>query len=100
MKRITLTIAPSLLMAVKKICVEEGKTLRGVIEELISLGLKNRQPTKRRAFRPLQLHTQPMGRINFNDKDAEDLAVFDERAKEQGVSFEKVVKNLKRDGKI
>lgn len=33
-------------------------------------------------------------------EDAEDLAAIDERANEPGVSFEQVVKKLKRDGKI
>ncbi len=33
-------------------------------------------------------------------EDAEDLAVFKERASETGVSFEQVLKKLKRDRKI
>ena len=36
----------------------------------------------------------------YLSEDAEDLAVFDERAKEPGVSFEQVLKKLKRDRKI
>ena len=33
-------------------------------------------------------------------EDAEDLAAFDERANEPNLSFEEVVKSLKRSGKI
>ena len=33
-------------------------------------------------------------------EDAEDLAAFEERAAEEGLSFEEVVKDLKRRGKI
>ena len=33
-------------------------------------------------------------------EDAEDLAAFDERAKEPLVSYEEMVKRLKRDGRI
>jgi hypothetical protein len=33
-------------------------------------------------------------------EDAEDLAAFDDRAKEQDLKFETVVKDLKRRGKI
>jgi len=33
-------------------------------------------------------------------EDAEDLAAFDERAKEPNLRFESVVKDLKRRGKI
>jgi hypothetical protein len=36
----------------------------------------------------------------YLSEDAEDLAAFDERATEPGVSFEDVVKRLKREGKI
>jgi hypothetical protein len=33
-------------------------------------------------------------------EDAEDLAAFEERAKEQSLSFEQVLKNLKQRGKL
>ncbi len=33
-------------------------------------------------------------------EDAEDLAAFEERAKEQSLSFEQVLKDLKRRGKL
>jgi hypothetical protein len=36
----------------------------------------------------------------YLSEDAEDLSAFDTRSKEPGVSFEKVVKKLKREGKI
>ena len=37
---------------------------------------------------------------NYLSEDAEDLAAFDERAGERGVSFEQVIKKLKRNGKL
>ena len=37
---------------------------------------------------------------NYLSEDAEDLAAFEERAKESSTSFEDVVKKLKRNGKI
>jgi hypothetical protein len=37
---------------------------------------------------------------SYLSEDAEDLAAIDERRKEPGLSFESVVKKLKRDGKI
>lgn len=37
---------------------------------------------------------------SYLSEDVEDLAAFDERAKEPGASFEQVLKKLKRDGKI
>ncbi len=37
---------------------------------------------------------------SYLSDDAEDLAAFEERAKEPGVSFEQVLKKLKSDGKI
>ena len=36
----------------------------------------------------------------YLNEDAEDLAAFKTRSKERGVSFEEVVKKLKREGKI
>ena len=36
----------------------------------------------------------------YLSEDAEDLAAFDERAKEPSISFEKLLKKLKADGKI
>lgn len=37
---------------------------------------------------------------SYLSEDAEDLAAFDQRRKEAGLSFESVLKKLKRDGKI
>jgi len=37
---------------------------------------------------------------SYLSEDAEDLAAFDQRRKEPGLSFESVLKKLKRDGKI
>lgn len=37
---------------------------------------------------------------SYLSEDAEDLAAFDQRRKESGLSFESVLRKLKRDGKI
>jgi len=60
-----------------------------------------------RALRIKAVETdQPMSKI-INDvvrrslaEDAEDLAAFDERAKEPNLSFEAVVKDLRKRGKL
>ena len=60
-----------------------------------------------RALRIKAVETdQPMSKI-INDvvrrslaEDAEDLAAFDERAKEPNMSFEAVVKDLRKRGKL
>lgn len=72
-KRATVYFDPKLLRAVQLKAVETESSVSNIVSHAIKLYLS---------------------------EDAEDLAAFEERAKEKGISFEEVVKKLKRDGKI
>ena len=72
-KRATVYFDPKLLRAVQLKAVETESSVSNIISHAIKLYL---------------------------NEDAEDLASFEDRAKEKGISFEEVVKKLKRDGKI
>ncbi len=72
-KRTTVYFDPKLLKAVQLKAVETESSVSAIVAEAIR---------------------------TYLNEDAEDLASFVERAKEPGVSFEQVLKKLKRDGKI
>ena len=72
-KRATVYFDPKLLRAIQLKAVETESSVSAIIAKAIK---------------------------TYLSEDAEDLAAFDERAKEKGISFEQVVKKLKRDGKI
>ena len=64
-------------------------------------------PTLHQALRVKAAHTERTVSELVNaavrrtlSEDAEDLAAFEERAKEQSLSFEQVLKDLKRRGKL
>ncbi len=72
-KRATVYFDPKLLKAIQLKAVETESSVSAIVSEAIK---------------------------TYLSEDAEDLAAFHERAKESGVSFEQVLKKLKRDGKI
>lgn len=72
-KRATVYFEPGLLKAIQLKAVETDSSVSAIVSEAIK---------------------------TYLSEDAEDLAAFDERAKEPSISFEQVVKKLKRDGKI
>jgi len=72
-KRATVYFDPKLLKAIQLKAVETESSVSAIVSEAIK---------------------------TYLSEDAEDLAAFRERAKESGVSFEEVLKKLKRDGKI
>ena len=72
-KRATVYFDPKLLRAIQIKAVETESSVSAIITKAIK---------------------------SYLSEDAEDLAAFDERAKEPGASFEQVLKKLKRDGKI
>lgn len=72
-KRATVYFDPKLLRAIQIKAVETESSVSAIISKAIK---------------------------SYLSEDAEDLAAFDERAKEPGASFEQVLKKLKRDGKI
>ena len=72
-KRATVYFDPKLLKAIQLKAVETESSVSAIVSEAIK---------------------------TYLSEDAEDLAAFDERANEPSVSFEQVVKKLKRDGKI
>jgi len=72
-KRTTIYIEPGLFKAVRLKSVETSRTVSDVVNEAIRVSL---------------------------GEDAEDLGAFEKRAKEPVISFEALLKELKRDGKI
>ncbi len=72
-KRATVYFDPDLHRALRLKAAETDRTLSDIVNEAVKLTLA---------------------------EDAEDLAVFDERAGEPNLPFEAVVKDLKRRGKI
>ncbi len=72
-KRATIYFDPKLLRALQLKAVETESSVSAIVSKAIK---------------------------TYLSEDAEDLAAFEERAKEPGVSFEQVLKKLKRDGKI
>ncbi len=72
-KRATVYFDPKLLKAIQLKAVETESSVSAIVSQAIK---------------------------TYLNEDAQDLASFDERAKEPSVSFEQVVKQLKRDGKI
>ena len=72
-RRATVYFDPKLLRAVQLKAVETESSVSAIISNAIK---------------------------TYLSEDAEDLAVFEERAKEPGISFEQILKKLKRDGKI
>lgn len=72
-KRATVYFDPRLFKAIQLKAVETDSSVSAIVSEAIR---------------------------TYLSEDAEDLAAFDKRAKEPGISFEQVLKKLKRDGKI
>ena len=72
-KRSTVYFDPSLHRALRLKAAETDRTISDLVNDAVRLSL---------------------------NEDAEDLAAFKERAAEPSLSFEKVVKSLKRSGKI
>ncbi len=72
-KRATVYFDPALHRALRVKAAETDRSLSDLVNEAVRLSLA---------------------------EDAEDLAAFEERAKEPELSFEDVVKDLKRSGKI
>ena len=72
-KRATVYFDPKLLKAIQLKAVETESSVSAIVSEAIK---------------------------TYLSEDAEDLAAFDERSREPGVSFEQVLKKLKSDGKI
>ena len=72
-KRSTIYLQPELHKALRLKSVETERSMSELINEAIAITL---------------------------NEDADDLAAFDERASEKLVSYEDMVKELKRDGKI
>ena len=72
-KRATVYFDPALHRALRVKAAETDRSLSDIVNEAVKLSLL---------------------------EDAEDLAAFEERASEPSVSFEEVVKDLKRSGSI
>lgn len=72
-KRATVYFDPTLHRALRLKAAETDRSLSELVNEAVRMSLA---------------------------EDAEDLAAFDERAKEQNLPFEAVVKELRRSGKI
>jgi plasmid stability protein len=72
-KRATVYFDPALHRALRVKAAETDRSLSDIVNEAVKLSLL---------------------------EDAEDLAAFEERAREPSVSFEEVVKDLKRSGSI
>ncbi len=72
-KRSTIYFDPSLHQALRIKSVETSRSMSDLINEIIKEALA---------------------------EDAEDLSIFDERANEPLMSYEKMVKRLKKDGRI
>ena len=72
-KRSTVYFDPSLHRALRLKAAETDRTISDLVNDAVRIAL---------------------------NEDAEDLAAFEERASEPNISFEEVVKSLKRSGKI
>ena len=72
-KRATVYFDPKLFKVIQLKALETEKSVSAIVSEAIK---------------------------TYLSEDADDLASFHERAKESSVSFEQVLKKLKRDGKI
>ncbi|MEJ2745411.1 MAG: ribbon-helix-helix protein, CopG family [bacterium] len=72
-KRATIYLNPDLFRVIRVKAAETSKSVSEIVNDAIRLALA---------------------------EDAEDLAAFDERAKEPVITFEKALKELKRHGKI
>lgn len=72
-KRSTIYFDTGIYQALRLKAVETETSVSGIVSEAVKLYLS---------------------------EDAEDLAAFEERAKERGVSFENVLKKLKLDGRL
>jgi len=72
-KRVTIYFDPKLFRAIQLKAVETESSVSGIVSDAIK---------------------------SYLSEDADDLAAFEERAREPGASFEQVLKKLKRDGKI
>jgi plasmid stability protein len=72
-KRATVYFDPDLHRALRLKAAETGRSLSDLVNEAVKLSLA---------------------------EDAEDLAAFDQRAREPNLAFEDVVKDLKRSGRI
>lgn len=72
-KRATVYFDPALHRALRVKAAETDRSLSDIVNEAVKLSLQ---------------------------EDADDLAAFDERANEPSLSFEEVVKDLKRSGSI
>ncbi len=72
-KRATVYFEPKLFKAIQLKAVDTERSVSAIVAEAIQ---------------------------RYLSEDAEDLEAFEERANESGITFEQLVKKLKRDGKI